>query len=174
LQENRLNYYEFKNVFQAIELPYKGEDVSMLIIIPSEGNFSTIESSLSPVLINDIISNMNEGLVRLSLPKFSFKYSSSLVDILKELGMTDAFDNKADLSGINGQRTLVITDILHKAFIAVDEKGTEAAAATAVIIGETAIHDPDIIVSVDRPFILLIRDKNTGTILFLGRVINPG
>ena len=88
--------------------------------------------------------------------------------------MTDAFNfASADLSGINGLLTLAITDILHKAFVAVDEKGTEAAAATAVVIGETSVPDPDIIMPVDRPFILLIRDTNTGTILFMGRILDP-
>ncbi len=172
-QDARFNYYESEGEFEAIELPYKGDDVSMLIILPSAGNFSTFEPSLDTALIDNIVTNMNKEFIRLYLPSFSFEWSTSLVDILKKLGMTDAFGFDADLSGINGLETLAITDILHKAFIGVDEKGTEAAAATAVIIGETAIEDPDIIVSADHPFILLIRDKNTGTILFMGRVIDP-
>ena len=89
------------------------------------------------------------------------------------MGMPVAFSAEADFSGMNGTRDLAITDILHKAFVAVDEAGTEAAAATAVIIGETSMPAEPVEVTVDRPFIFLIRDIETGAVLFLGRVMNP-
>ena len=110
-------------------------------------------------------------LATLSMPKFEFEWELSLKDPLRELGMESAFEG-ADFSGMDGTRNLAITDVLHKSFIAVDEQGTEAAAATAVIIGETAA--PEVVeVTVDRPFIFLIRDKPTGAILFLGRLASP-
>jgi serine protease inhibitor len=98
-----------------------------------------------------------------------------MTDGLKALGMRDAFDPQAaDFSGMDGRRDLYITDILHKAYVAVDEAGTEAAAATAVIVSPTSIQPaPPIAFTVDRPFFFIIRDNPTGTILFLGRVMNP-
>jgi serpin B len=108
------------------------------------------------------------------MPSFTFDWEDSLVRIFESLGMTDAFTfGVADFSGINGELNLAITEILHKAFVLVDEKGTEAAAATAVIIGETAIMEPEVEIIINHPFIFLIRDRDTGAILFLGRVLNP-
>ena len=90
------------------------------------------------------------------------------------MGMPDAFEpGTADFSGMDGTRSLFISDVFHKAFVAVDEKGTEAAAATAVIMGRSAAMEPDLVLTVDRPFIFLIRDKSTGAILFVGRVLDP-
>jgi serpin B len=90
------------------------------------------------------------------------------------MGMTDAFSNeKADFSGVDGTRDLLITDVFHKAFVAVDEEGTEAAAATAVIVGLESMPVMDAELTVDRPFIYLIRDTETGAVLFLGRVVDP-
>jgi serpin B len=90
------------------------------------------------------------------------------------MGMPAAFSGDADFSGMTGNRELTISDILHKAFVSVDEAGTEAAAATAVIVGLTAIPEQPVQVTVDRPFIFLIRDIQTGAILFVGQVVNPG
>ncbi len=95
-----------------------------------------------------------------------------LAEVLKNLGMTDPFGAAADLSGIDGTRDLVITDVVHKGFVAIDETGTEAAAATAVIIGDTSAPLPQTL-HVDRPFLILIRDISTGAILFIGRVVDP-
>jgi len=112
--------------------------------------------------------------VLLFLPKFTFTSEHGLSWILAPLGMADAFSSlHADFSGMIGGRDLVVDEVYHKAFVALDEAGTEAAAATAVVAKVVAIPSPPIEVRVDRPFLFLIRDRETGTILFLGRVLNP-
>ncbi|MCK5797640.1 MAG: serpin family protein, partial [Deltaproteobacteria bacterium] len=120
------------------------------------------------------VKNLKNAVVTLTLPKFTFETKTKLNDQLKALGMTDAFDSaRADFSGITGSRNLHIGLVQHNAFIKIDEKGTEAAAATAVVmdIGSAA---PDFkTLAVDRPFLFLIRDHATGAILFVGRVLNP-
>jgi len=109
------------------------------------------------------------------MPKFKFDSNFSLKEVLAEMGMPDAFSpDDADFSGMAGSRELFISDVLHKAFVDVNEEGTEAAAATAVVVGITsAPQEPSVKVSIDRPFIFLIRDIETDTILFVGRVLNP-
>jgi serpin B len=111
--------------------------------------------------------------VTLSMPKFEIESSFSLVDALTALGMPVAFSPDADFSGMTGNRELAISDVVHKAFVSVDEAGTEAAAATAVMMKFTAAPAEPIPVTVDRPFIFAIRDVETGALLFVGRVIDP-
>jgi len=108
------------------------------------------------------------------MPKFEFDSSFGLKKTLSEMGMPVAFSADADFSGMTGKKNLFISDVIHKAFVSVDEAGTEAAAATAVIMELTAIPEESIEVTLDRPFIFLIRDIETGAILFVGRVMNPG
>ena len=108
------------------------------------------------------------------MPKFKFESEFGLADPLAALGMTDAFDpDKADFSGMTERKDLYVSSVIHKAFVAVDEKGTEAAAATAVIVGVTSAQQPDVTLTIDRPFLFIIRDLPTGQILFIGRVLNP-
>ncbi len=161
--------------YRAIELPYQTGGLSMLIVLPDEGKFEAVESQLGPAMLAEVGAGLKHGPVVLSLPKFSYSSSFGLNATLKSMGMSDAFDARlADFSGIDGARDLYITDVVHKAFVAVDEKGTEAAAATAVIIGLTSAPAlQPIEFKVDRPFIYLIRDEQTGAILFMGRVSNP-
>jgi serpin B len=116
---------------------------------------------------------MTEQNVILSLPKFQYDSSFSLKPALSSMGMPLAFSDNADFSGMTGTKGLVISDVLHKAFVSVDEAGTEAAAASAVIIGVTGMPSSTVTLSINRPFIFLIRDIQTGTILFVGRVMNP-
>jgi serpin B len=161
--------------YQAVELPYQSGDMSMLIFLPDEGRFEAFEDGLEPDGIEETLGQMTNGPVHLGLPRFTYESEFSLRDALEGLGMTDAFDpDRADFSGMDGNRDLYIASVLHKAFVAVDEKGTEAAAATAVIMGVTSapVGEP-ITITVDRPFIYLIRDGQTGGILFLGRVVDP-
>jgi len=111
----------------------------------------------------------------LSMPKFSYTSDSiSLSQMLQSLGMTDAFEPaSADFSGMDGTQNLYISDVIHKAFIKVDEAGTEAAAATAVVMVGSGMPQESVEVRIDRPFIFLIRDIETNTVLFLGRILNP-
>jgi len=160
--------------WQAVALPYKGGLTEMLVIVPDGGNFAAFESALTAERYNEIISALQPQLVILSMPKFTFETQYGLKDILTGTGMQDAFDPAfADFSGIDGQRILYIGEALHKAFIAVDEKGTEAAAATVIIMMAGALPPEGILLTIDRPFFYVFRDVPTGTILFMGRVVDP-
>ncbi len=159
--------------YQAIELLYDGRELSMMIMLPELGRFEEFESSIDDVLVNEIIASMEGEQIALTMPKFEFDSSFGLVKTLAEMGMPIAFTTGADFSGMTGNNDLYIGDVIHKAFVSVDESGTEAAAATAVIMEMTAMPQPPLEVSIDRPFIFLIRDIETGTVLFVGRVLDP-
>jgi serpin B len=107
------------------------------------------------------------------MPRFEFDSEFNLNDFLAEMGMPVAFSNAADFSGMTGTPDLFISEVIHKAFVSLDEAGTEAAAATAVIMDRSAMPSEPVEVTVDRPFIFLIRDIETDAILFVGRVVNP-
>jgi serpin B len=166
--------YASDDGWQAVTLPYKGGMTEMVIIVPDEGWFTEFEASLSAERFDEILAGMEPKMVALTMPKFSFTSSYQLKDVLSGMGMPLAFDDKqADLSGIDGRRDLFIRDVVHKAFVAVDEAGTEAAASTAVIIAPTAMLMPDVELTIDRPFFFVIRDVPTGSILFVGRMVDP-
>jgi serpin B len=166
--------YASDDGWQAVTLPYKGGMTEMVIIVPDEGWFTEFEASLSAERFDEILAGMEPKMVVLTMPKFSFTSSYQLKDVLSGMGMPLAFDDKqADLSGIDGRRDLFIRDVVHKAFVAVDEAGTEAAASTAVIIAPTAMLMPDVELTIDRPFFFVIRDVPTGSILFVGRMVDP-
>jgi serpin B len=163
--------------WQAIEMPYVGETTSMVVILPTIERFDEVEQNLSTSMLEGIVSSSQYREVELTLPKFEFESAFALSDILKTMGMTTAFEGGlADFSGMDGTNLLFIGEVLHKAFVKVDEEGTEAAAATAVVMQATAdsIEPPEKVeFKADHPFIFLIRDVNNGSILFLGRVLNP-
>ena len=166
--------------YQAVELPYDGNELSMVILLPESGEFSTFENSLDSMKLQEILENLQYALVNgkrtevaLTMPKFEFESSFDLKNTLSDMGMQVAFSENADFSGMNGSRDLFITDVVHKAFVSVDEAGTEAAAATAVIVASTSIPMEPIKVNIDRPFIFMIRDIETGALLFAGRVLDP-
>ncbi|HUU83864.1 MAG TPA: serpin family protein [Phycisphaerae bacterium] len=160
--------------YQAVELPYEGNELSMVIILPDADRFEEFDGSLDAQTISGVVASLGGRDVALSMPRFTFEWSKTLNDALSELGMPAAFTD-ADFSGINGVGGLFISLVVHKAFVAVDEEGTEAAAATAVVVGESAAPEPEdpVELDIDRPFVFLIRDIQTGTILFLGRVVDP-
>ncbi len=161
--------------YQAIELPYQGQSAAMDLIVPDEGKFSEFESAFDVQKLDKILGGMQptDGL-ELGLPKFNFSANFDLADQLTSLGMSDAFNpDRADFSGMTGKKDLYIDKILHKAFVAVDEKGTEAAAATGVIMKLTSIMLPNASLTIDRPFLFVIRDLPSGQILFIGRVLDP-
>jgi serpin B len=160
--------------YQAIELPYDGDELSMVVLLPTSDNFGAFEAALQARQVDDIIGNLTTARVTLRVPRFEFESEFGLKDTLAEMGMPDAFSPaEADFSGMTGDRTTFIWDVIHKAFVSVDEAGTEAAAATEVHMKDSAILEPDVEVTLDHPFIFLIRDIQTGTILFVGRVLNP-
>jgi serpin B len=160
--------------YQATELPYSGDTAAMTIILPDQGRFEEIESALSPQMLTEILGGMSQTSVTLRMPKFTFESSFSLRDALSGMGMSAAFDpSAADFSGMTGKQDLFISEVIHKAFVAVDEEGTEAAAATAVMMEATSALLADVRLVIDRPFIFFIRDLQTGQILFMGRMVNP-
>lgn len=168
--EIKFNYADTGDL-QILELPYRGDKISMLILLPTE-NLNAIEP-LTAEKLSEYKNRMEKTeLDAIYLPKFKFETKYFMKDILSAMGMPTAFTEKADFSGIERKRKLYIDQVIHQAFINVDEKGTEAAAATGVIIGELAIA-PRIVFKANRPFIFLIQDKGTGNILFLGRVVDP-
>jgi len=161
--------------YQAVELLYDSGELSMVILLPEAGNFEAFEEGLQAQQVDAIISDLQDTKVTLTMPKFEFDSEFSLKDTLAEMGMPIAFSSAADFSGMTGNTELFISDVFHKAFVSVDESGTEAAAATAVIGKLTAVPgESSVKVNLDRPFIFLIRDIDTGAILFVGRVMNPG
>ena len=170
----RFSYHQGQN-FQALNLPYLSSDFVMTLLVPDEGVYEDFEASLTVDSLSEILSNMSFERVDLEMPKFDFESSVNANNPLIALGMDDAFDpERADFSGITEEEELMITDVLHKATITVDEEGTEAAAATAVIVGVTsAMPDEPISLVIDRPFIFMIRHLQTNTILFMGRVLQP-
>jgi serpin B len=141
---------------------------------PYECGFEAFEDSLTAEKVKAIINDLEERQVSLSMPKFEFESSFILKEALAGMGMSDAFSANADFSGMAGNRDLVISDIVHKAFVSVDESGTEAAAAVAVVVGLTSVSpEASVEITIDHPFMFLIRDIETGAILFVGRVMNP-
>jgi len=171
--EKPFNYYSHQK-FELLEMPYGSGKYSMLIFLPETGKTTNdIISLLTSENANDWISKLSEQKKEVFLPKFEFKFDDSLVDELKALGMTDAFnDAKANLTGISEAAQLVISEVKHKSYIKVDERGTEAAAVTGITVGVTSVG-PDNSFRVDHPFIFAIREKDTKAILFIGKVMDP-
>ena len=156
--------------YQAALIPYTGQSVDMLVILPEAGRFEEIEANLSPVLFDELRAEAETHDVALAMPQFDFESQLDLTTILPEMGMPDPF-GPADFSGITGTADLFIATALHHATIAVDEKGTEAAAVTVIGMEESAMPRAEI--TLDRPFIFAIVERETGAVLFMGRVVNP-
>lgn len=158
--------------WQAIELPYDGDQLSMVVILPDD--IESFEADLDGAAFADIVDGLEPAEVRLTLPKWGDETSFLLKDPLQNLGMIDAFDGAAaDFTGISETGELYISSVIHKSFVAVDEAGTEAAAATAVIMDYTSEPDEIADLIVDHPFIYVIRDVPTGAVLFVGRLVDP-
>jgi len=154
---------------QLVELDYANGDTSMVVILPAEGEFEAFEASLTVDRLAIMLDRATRAQVTLSLPTFEVETAVSLVEAMRALGMEAAFTARADLSGMSDDRDLFVDDIVHQSFVSVDERGTEAAAATAVVVAESALPER-VEVTVDRPFLFYIRDKPTETPLFVGRV----
>lgn len=173
LDSERLQYYQGQN-YEAISLPYMSPDFAMTIIVPELTAFNDFETSITPEFMNTLRERMAYEQVELEMPKFDFESTINAKEALKNLGMEEAFvAGMADFSGITEEEELLITDVLHKATITVDEEGTEAAAATAVIVGLTSMPPEPISLKIDRPFMFFIQHQPTGSILFMGRVTQP-
>lgn len=180
-QTSHFNYGEGKG-FKVLEMPYKGDDLAMTIVLPDDAKgLAAVEAQMNAENMSSWLSGLREENVSVKLPRFELKDARiALVDDLKALGMKAAFEAKAaDFSAmskpVSKNDELYISKAFHEAFIKVDEKGTEAAAATAVVMATRAMAAPvkTINFHVDHPFVFAIRDVKTGAILFLGRVVNP-
>jgi serpin B len=172
-QEENFGYGEGDG-YQAVALPYQGANMSMIFVLPELERFEEVEAALSADFLSDVIDGLDVQRVDLTVPKFTFESEFGLARTLADMGMADAFGEAADFSGMTGKRDLFISDVVHKAFVAVDEEGTEAAAATAVIMAEMAAMPQEAVeMRLDHPFLFFIRDDDSGTILFAGRVLNP-
>jgi serpin B len=167
--------YTETNNFQVLELPYVDNDLSMIIFLPKEyDGLSEFEETLTVENLSNWLNKLYKREVIVSVPKFKMTSQFSLASVLRSMGMTDAFSGNADFSGINGQRNLFISAVIHKAYVDVNEEGTEAAAATAVTMKLTSIGPSRTpVFKADHPFMFLIRDNHSQSILFIGRVMNP-
>lgn len=165
------NYTAAEGV-QALRLDYNGQGMSMLLLIPQDSNISRLEGLLGAGRLDGWRRNLTERRVDVYIPRFKLECQYGLSEPLKKMGMPTAFSENADFSWINGGG-LSIARVIHKAVVDVNEEGTEAAAATAVIMGDLSIEPPVPIFKADHPFIFLIQDNNTGNILFMGKVADP-
>ncbi|MDF2696153.1 MAG: hypothetical protein K0S65_4536 [Labilithrix sp.] len=159
--------------YEAVEMAYDGDELSMLVIAPTKGTFAAFEASLTGGKLLDILANLERKEVNLSFPKMKVDGAFRLKEPLKALGMQKAFDPSADFSGMSTTEQLVVEDVLHKTFLEIDEHGTEAAAATAVVMVHLSAPPTPVEMKVDRPFITAIIDHQTKTPVFLGRVLEP-
>lgn len=154
-----------------VQMAYAGGKLSMVIMMPLSGPLDDLENSFLAGTLRTRLSSLTRESVNLQLPKFKLTDSFNLNEPLISLGMRDAFDRKADFSGMTRSEKLFISSVRHKAFVDVNEEGTEAAAATAVVIGRFSARE--MLIQVNRPFTFMIRDEQSGSILFLGRMMNP-
>jgi serpin B len=175
-QQGRYNYYEDSKI-QVIEIPYKESKASMVIFLPKiKDGISEFAKSLDDKYYQEIIGSLLSTDVRVSLPKFKMDLQLELSNTLSQMGMPIAFSQDgADFSGMTGSRDLYISKVIHQAFINVDEKGTEAAAATVVTMSLMMApqHVEPKYFNADHPFVFLIKDNTTGSILFMGKIIKP-
>ena len=182
-QRGSFNYGEGEG-YQAVELAYQGGEqvLSMVVLLPREGQVESFESALHVDKLAGIIDGMRYREVVLKVPRFKLEREFSAKDVLAAMGMPDAFDQReanfsgmADFANIEEEEGLYISEVMHKALVEVNEEGTEAAAATVIFGGvmTESVRPPPVEMTIDRPFIFLIRDNATGSILFAGRVMNP-
>jgi serpin B len=165
--------YSETDHLQLLEFPYVGEDLAMIVLLPKEiDGLERIEKDLTIENLENWTIGLWETEVVVSLPKFNMSGKFMLGGTLASMGMPDAFGGDADFSGMDGTETMAISEVVHKAFIEVNEEGTEAAAATAVVMARS-IPPPPPIFTASHPFVFLIRDTGSGSILFLGRLANP-
>jgi serine protease inhibitor len=167
--------YTENRQFQAVELPYTGDALAMLILLPKRGqSLEELESDLTPAFLANCLKAMNTRKVNLFLPRFKLDMALELAPELAKMGMPDAFSRKADFSGIDGARNLFVSAVSHKARVEVGEEGTEAAAATTAHFSMLAVPahrpPPPPVFRADHPFLFFIREKSAGVLLFVGRL----
>jgi serpin B len=175
-QKAEFRYGSFDN-FQMLEMPYSGDDLSMVIMLPHQADgVAQLESQLTSDMFHQSVGSLQKQEVEVHLPKFTFDDDFELTGPLQGMGMTDAFDSGlANFDGIADRSVydMHISGVFHKTFIDVNEVGTEAAAATGVVIGVTSVPPPPPVFRADHPFLFALRDAHSGSLLFLGRLNEP-
>jgi serpin B len=170
MPETGISYFG-TDVFSAIDLKYGAGDYSMTILLPhSDKNLDSVMAQLTDENWQSWLGQFRVRDWELQIPKFEVEYEKSLKDVLSALGMSIAFSDTADFTGINRLGNLLITEVKHKTYVKVDEEGTEAAAVTSVGVGYTSGPMQFI---VDRPFLFVIHENHSGTILFMGKIVDP-
>ena len=173
-QKARFGYAE-TDAIQVLEMPYVGEELTMVVLLPRKTDgIGELEKGLTTENLAQWLDKAHKREVIVAMPKFKMTSKFSMADVLRTMGMMDAFTPAADFSGMTGRRDLFISAVIHQAYVDVNEEGTEAAAATAVTMTLTAaLPTQPPVFRADHPFLFLIRDKASGSILFLGRLMNP-
>ncbi|NXE91630.1 A1AT2 antiproteinase, partial [Menura novaehollandiae] len=164
------SYYDQDLSCKVLELPYQGT-ARALLILPDDGKMKQVEDALSKETVCKWESKLVTRRINLHLPKFSISGSYDVKNLFQEMGITEVFSGNADLSGISGKHNLQVSQAVHKALLEVDEAGTEAAGATGIIF--TRVFYPSVTIKFNRPFIILISDKQTSTTLFMGKIVDP-
>jgi serpin B len=174
-KEAKFNYAETDNL-QVLEIPYEGNELSMLILLPKDNNLEAAQRAVDPEKLAELKNSLKKQRVDIYIPKFKFQAKYFMAEDLKEMGMPIAFSLlEADFSGMTGKNDLYIGEVIHQAFVDVNEEGTEASAATAAIMYAKSIVFPGTprIFNADHPFIFIIQERASGNILFIGRVSDP-
>jgi serpin B len=159
--------------WRAVDIPYAGRELAMAVVVPGPGRFDAVQAALDGKALRDLLTGFRSVPVGLDLPRWTLRTHAPLGDLLAELGMPTAFTDAADFSGMTTTERLCIDQVVHEAFVAVDEEGTEAAAATAVIAQVVSATPVEAQLTVDRPFLFVIHDRQTAAPLFIGRVGDP-
>ncbi|KAF5038418.1 Serpin [anaerobic digester metagenome] len=176
--EDAVYRYTETETLQALELPYThgdGTGLSMLVLLPKGDNLMAVEERLDADMVAELRNSLDSQRVKVYFPKFTLETEYNLPPALAAMGMPTAFTGDADLSGMDGTRDLFVSDVVHKAFVDVNEEGTEAAAATGVVVNLVSmpLEDTTPVFQADHPFVFMIVEEDSGTILFAGRVANP-
>jgi serpin B len=159
---------------QVLEMPYVNDELSMVVLLPKKiDGVGDVEKELARGNLVGWLDRLRKCEVQVFLPRFKMTSEFELAGVLSSMGMPDAFSSKADFSGMTGNKEFFISAVVHKAYVDVNEEGTEAAAATGVVMKLTSVGEPTPVFRADHPFIFLIRDNQTGSILFIGRLANP-
>jgi len=170
-----INTWYFQDKYaEIVDIPYSNDDYSLMVIVPKcYRKFKKLEKKLNFEYYNNFIAKKEKKQVKLSIPKFNIKSDYDLGETLIKMGLKDAFTSNADFSGITKQEKLYISEAIHKATIEINEEGTEAAAATAVVMRKTSVLLDNIELKIDKPFIYILRNNKTNCIYFMGKIVNP-
>ncbi|RXE57359.1 proteinase IV [Methanoculleus taiwanensis] len=175
--EDAVYPYAETDSLQVLALPYAsgdGQNLSMLVLLPKDGNLTVAEESLNLQNLSELRQSLESQRVDVYFPKFTLETEYGLPETLAAMGMPTPFTAAADFSGMDGSEDLFISDVVHKAFVDVNEEGTEAAAATGVVVSLTSVREDETpVFKADHPFVFLIQESETGNILFMGRVMRP-